>query len=264
MRLVALQIEAGWDVEWNRLYEAQDAPGSHSEEAEREKEGIEEGGTCVLLMSRRYSDPDRTQYILNTDRMGREAGEERYRLRVGINGMDHLLLDCELQGLEALKEKLNATLTILSSQSVSDPERAQAALSEEPNPAWMRYPKMPFVVLSNWQVICNSLCDVDFGSPSAKNWMFGTDLVFLTTQRANAEGDRYILSLDWLPNYDEAGSYRLQVVVNDYNDEVLHTVSSRSRTEMTALLARYQDIINRFCTRADMKMNLERVTGRDE
>lgn len=260
MRAVALQIDAGWNVEWNRLYEAEEAPVSRPEEAERREEESEEGGTCVLRMSRRYSNPDRTQFILNTDRMGREAGEERHRLRVGINGMDHLLLDCELQGLEALKEKLNATLTILSFQSVSEPERAEAALSAEPNPAWMRYPKMPFVVLSNWQVICNSFCDVDFGSPSAKNWMFGSDLVFLTTQRANAEGDRYILSLDWLPNYDEAGSYRLQVVVNDYNDEVLHTISSRNRSELTELLACYQDIINRLDSRVDIKINLEKVS----
>ncbi|MNC14532.1 hypothetical protein D3C75_623150 [compost metagenome] len=260
MHVLGLQIEAGWKVECNRLYEVEDPRDSYSEEAERREEGINEGGTCVLRISNSYFDPDKARFVLTADRLGRESGEERYRLRVSISGMDHLLLDCELQGLMALTDKLNASLTILSHQYASEPDATQIALSEEPNPAWMRYPKMPFVVLSNWQVICNSFCDVDFGSPSAKNWMFGTDLVFLTTQRTNAEGDRYILSLDWLPNYDEAGSYRLQVVVNDYNDEVLHTISSRNRSEVTELLACYQDIINRFDTRADIKINLEDVS----
>lgn len=255
MNYLQLNVPPGWEVVYNCLFE-----NTHDQLSKQSKDIS--GGShdpvkelCCIRQGNRSE--IKGYWVIYVDWMAEEKSEGSYCLSVCANDRTNIVERRTLPNACSLQKKLNDFLNLLMTLTRQEVEESKEVLFLEPK---SDFKALLFPVLTNWRVMCNLLCDLSFGEPQAEKWMFGDDLVFLHSMVANAEGNHYILSVDWKPNYAENGRYRIQVIANDYEDGILHTFESKNRLEIRERLFTYQDIINSFRSRTMIGQNLLKET----
>lgn len=121
----------------------------------------------------------------------------------------------------------------------------------EQEPYTPKYPPMPLAVPTGWRMWSNTFYDLTCDAYYIEKHCFPEDMLHLHSTGPLVDGCPCIVDLGWVPSNSLEGRYRINVVVNDFNDKI-YQFEHRDRLVVQNKLSEALEILSTYKNRQDI------------